>query len=155
MATSSFTTELKFDTEEKISSFLEAIENAKNNKPLDVDVEYELIKGNDIKKFFEEFKFEEASFIQNKIKEVFTNLKCENLRIMWQSLYNLKILISALPKEMREKEKQIVISYFLILFIQKSMAEIDEQTQISQVLNIYEHYFNIILKVELEIPLFF
>ena len=29
MATSSFTTELKFDTEEKISSFLEAIENAK------------------------------------------------------------------------------------------------------------------------------
>ena len=54
MATSSFTTELKFDKEEKISSFLEAIENAKNNKPLDVDVEYELIKGNDIKKFFEE-----------------------------------------------------------------------------------------------------
>ena len=32
MATSSFTTELKFDTEEKISSFLEAVENAKNNK---------------------------------------------------------------------------------------------------------------------------
>ena len=29
MATSSFTTELKFDTEEKISSFLEAVENAK------------------------------------------------------------------------------------------------------------------------------
>lgn len=93
-----------------------------------------------IKKFFEEFKFDEESFIQNKIKEVFTNFKCENLRIMWQSLYNLKILISALPKEMIEKEKQIVISYFLILFIQKSMAEIDEQTKISQVLNIYEHY---------------
>ena len=36
IATSSFTAELKFDTEEKISSFLEAIENAKNNKPLDV-----------------------------------------------------------------------------------------------------------------------
>ena len=32
MATSSFTTELKFDTEEKFSSFLEAVENAKNNK---------------------------------------------------------------------------------------------------------------------------
>ena len=32
MATSSFTTELKFDTEEKFSSFLEAAENAKNNK---------------------------------------------------------------------------------------------------------------------------
>ena len=31
MATSSFTIELKFDTEEKISSFLEAVENAKNN----------------------------------------------------------------------------------------------------------------------------
>jgi len=54
MATSSFTTELKFDTEEKVSSFLEAIENAKNNKLLDIDVEYEFIKGNDIKKFFEE-----------------------------------------------------------------------------------------------------
>ena len=54
LATSSFTTELKFDTEEKVSSFLEAIENAKNNKPLDIDVEYEFIKGNDIKKFFEE-----------------------------------------------------------------------------------------------------
>ena len=50
----SFTTELKFDTEEKVSSFLEAIENTKNNKPLDIDVEYEFIKGNDIKKFFEE-----------------------------------------------------------------------------------------------------
>ena len=54
MATSSFTTELKFDTEEKVSSFLEAIENEKNNKTLDIDVEYEFIKGNDIKKFFEE-----------------------------------------------------------------------------------------------------
>ena len=32
MATSSFTTELKFDTEEKFLSFLEAVENAKNNK---------------------------------------------------------------------------------------------------------------------------
>ena len=53
MATSSFITELKFDTEEKISSFLEAVENAKNNKHY-IYVEYELIKGNDIKRFFEE-----------------------------------------------------------------------------------------------------
>ena len=54
MVTSSFITELKFDTEKNFSLFLEAIENAKNNKPLDIDVEYEFIKGNDIKKFFEE-----------------------------------------------------------------------------------------------------
>ena len=32
MATSSFITELKFDTEKNFSLFLEAIENAKNNK---------------------------------------------------------------------------------------------------------------------------
>ncbi|MGP1440800.1 MAG: AAA family ATPase [Treponema sp.] len=92
-----------------------------------------------VNSFIKEFNFKkEKDFIKEKIKEISSNLECENLRIMRQSLYNLNILLSALPKKISESEKQDVISYFLILFIQKSLNLINEDVHISKVLKIYD-----------------
>ena len=52
MATSSFITELKFDTKEKTEAFIEAIEDTKKRNPLNINVDYKIPKGNEIKEFF-------------------------------------------------------------------------------------------------------
>lgn len=84
MATSSFTTELKFDTEEKISSFLEAVENAKNNNKHQIQMQnMNLLRGMILKNFLKkeimkiqnfEFKILESLTSEEDLK-VITKLK--------------------------------------------------------------------------------
>ena len=74
MATSSFTTELKFDTEEKVSSFLEAIENAKNNKHHIQMQNMNLLRGMILKDFLKK----EIIKIQNFVFKILESLTSED-----------------------------------------------------------------------------
>ena len=74
MATSSFTTELKFDTEEKFSSFLEAVENAKNNKHQIQMQNMNLLRGMILKNFLKK----EIIKIQNFVFKILESLTSED-----------------------------------------------------------------------------
>lgn len=138
--------------EEKIYNENDISKKEKNSSNTD-NSDYNLIKektigmeflieadiGDAVDSFIKEFNFaKEEDFIKEKIKEISNNLECKNLRIMRQTLYNLNILLSALPKEISDNEKRDVIYYFLVLFIQKSFNLINEDTSISKVLKIYD-----------------
>ena len=76
MVTSSFTTELKFDTEEKFSSFLEAVEaveNAKNNKHQMMQ-NMNLLRGMILKDFLKK----EIIKIQNFVFKILESLTSED-----------------------------------------------------------------------------
>ena len=74
MVTSSFITELKFDTEKNFSLFLEAIENAKNNKHHIQMQNMNLLRGIILKDFLKK----EMIKIQNFVFKILESLTSED-----------------------------------------------------------------------------
>ena len=74
MVTSSFITELKFDTEKNFSLFLEAIENAKNNKHHIQMQNMNLLRGMILKDFLKK----EIIKIQNFVFKILESLTSED-----------------------------------------------------------------------------
>jgi len=59
------------------------------------------------------------SYIKNICIDIMTNLKCNNLRIIRQCLYNLKILFDSLEEEAISNHSEHIERIFINLFIQK------------------------------------
>lgn len=127
--------------EEKIS---EKDEDKKNEylqikeKTIGMEFKIEPVFDDAIKQFLIEIPFSEDS--KEELKEIVTEitvkLNCENLRTIRQALYNLSFFINVIDSfEDNDKRKAIII--FLMLFIQKSLKLIDEDVNISKVINTY------------------
>lgn len=63
--------------------------------------------------------------IKNSLKEITTILKCDNLRIIRQAIYNFSLLVKCLPAEINYSETDLT-KIFFVLFIQKSLGLISE-----------------------------
>jgi hypothetical protein len=89
--------------------------------------------------FIEEFTFKYKHETRKICKTVFENLRYSNLRVLRQSLYNLKQFI-ALLSDVGDREYILeVTECFLVLFLQKSLGELDAES-IQAAIMAYKEY---------------
>lgn len=124
--------------EEKIDK--EHLEEFKRIKEKTIGVEFTLQPNFNeaMTAFSNEFKFDkEQDFIFDKIREVATNLKCHNLRIIRQCLFNLQLLANPLSNVLAEEDYRSFIENFSVIFLQRNQGVIGLQDDISTVLGFY------------------
>ncbi len=126
--------------EEKISETdKEAKERFLQIKEKTIGFEFEIKpdKKNAIKAFIEELKLSEFDYLAQNVEEISSVLGCNNLRTIRQALYNLHFLLRLIQEKFHEEDIKVVISIFLILFIQKSLSLISKGDPINGILYAY------------------
>ena len=95
-----------------------------------------------IASFIDELSLAEEKFeyIKNNCFEAIKILNCDNLRMVRQCLYNLKILFNSLDEEIIEKHGVEISKIFINLFIQKSKCFITDKTQVHEAIVGYEEH---------------
>lgn len=109
-------------------------------KTIGVEFELEPDKKNAIDSFLSELSLQEKEFFSAKAFEISEILKCNNLRTIWQALYNLNIFVSLIENTLEENDKEYIFEIFLILYIQKNLEEIHKGDDINSILTGYYKY---------------
>lgn len=109
-------------------------------KTIGVEFELEPDKKAAIDSFISELSLGEKDFFSAKIFEISEILKCDNLRTIWQALYNLNIFVSLIEDILEDNDKEFIFEIFLILFIQKKLEEIHKDDDINSILTGYYKY---------------
>ena len=102
-------------------------------KTIGVEFELEPDKKNAIDSFLSELSLQEKEFFSAKAFEISEILKCNNLRTIWQALYNLNIFISLIENTLEENDNEYIFEIFLILYIQKNLEEIHKGDDINSI----------------------
>lgn len=118
-------------------------------KTIGIEFEIESNKENATQAFVSSFNFEneDKEFLKNKLFTISEVLECNNLRILWQALYNLNLLIEIIKNNIEDKDKKLIYEIFLVLYIQNSLGQIsceDSNDDIiaDDILPILTAYFN-------------
>jgi|GEM_PF-1081668 len=109
-------------------------------KTIGIEFEIETDKKNAIIKFISLLPFQKKEFFEKKTLEISETLKCNNLRTIWQSLYNLTLVIDFIDDEIEDNDKELIFEIFLVLYIQKNLEEIHKDDNISSILVGYFEY---------------
>ena len=109
-------------------------------KTIGVEFEIEPDKKDAIEFFLSSLSFPKKDFFENKTLEISEILECNNLRTIWQALYNLKLLIDLIDSEIKSNDKKVIFEIFLVLYIQKSLGEIHKGDKILSILTGYFNY---------------
>lgn len=109
-------------------------------KTIGVEFELEPDKKNAIDSFLSELSLQEKEYFSTKIFEISEILNCDNLRTIWQSLYNLNIFVSLIEDILEDDDKEYIFEIFLILYIQKNLEEIHKDDDINSILTGYYEY---------------
>ena len=121
-------------------------ENEKNEylkikeKTIGIEFTIEPNKKDAINSFVSNLSIEEGNYYERKILEIIRVLKCDNLRTVWQTLYNLKLFIKLVDDIFEKDEKNFIYEIFLVLYIQKNLEEIHKTDNIESVLSGYFCY---------------
>lgn len=121
--------------EEKKNEYLRIKE-----KTIGVEFELEPDKKNAIDSFLSELSLQEKDSFATKIFKISEVLNCDNLRTIWQALYNLNIFVSLIEDILEENDKEEIFEIFLILYIQKNLEEIHSDDDINSILTGYYKY---------------
>jgi len=129
--------------EEKILKNNDEREDYFNIKEKTIGVEFilkpEIEKAVD--SFIEEFSFnKKEKYIKSNCLETIFTLKCENLRVVRQCLYNYKLLYKSLGKDNINKNGNKISINFFNLFIQKSLRKIEKKDQVRDAIVGFDTY---------------
>lgn len=109
-------------------------------KTIGVEFELEPDKKNAIDFFLSELSLQEKEYFSAKILEISELLNCDNLRTIWQALYNLNIFVSLIEDILEDNDKEYIFEIFLILYVQKNLEEIHKDDDINSILTGYYKY---------------
>lgn len=109
-------------------------------KTIGIEFEIKPDKEKAIDDFISKLSFGDKDFFKNKVNEISNFLECDNLRTIWQALYNLNLFVNLIEDELEDDDKEIIFEIFLILYLQKNMGEIQEKDDISLILTGYYKY---------------
>ena len=109
-------------------------------KTIGVEFELEPDKKDAIDSFLSELSLQEKGFFSEKTFVISEVLKCDNLRTIWQALYNLNIFVSLVEDILEDNDKEYIFEIFLILYIQKNLEEIHKDDDINSILTGYYKY---------------
>lgn len=129
--------------EEKIA---DKSENEKNDylkikeKTIGIEFTIEPNKNDAISSFISELSLTKTDFYVQKLSYIMNVLKCDNLRTIWQALYNLNLYAKILDDVIEEKDKEEIFEIFLVLYIQKNLEEIHKTDDVESVLSGYFVY---------------
>ncbi len=129
--------------EEKIA---DKSENEKNEylrikeKTIGIEFTIEPNKKDAINSFISELPLTQTDFYAQKLPYIIDVLKCDNLRTIWQALYNLNLFARILDDVIEEDDKEEIFEIFLVLYIQKNLEEIHKTDDITSVLSGYFVY---------------
>lgn len=107
-----------------------------------IGIEFTIVpeKENAVKSFVFELSLSKESFFVEKTLEIMKILKCDNLRTVWQALYNLNLFAKILDDVIEEEDKEEIFEIFLVLYIQKNLEEIHKTDDVESVLSGYFVY---------------
>lgn len=107
-----------------------------------IGIEFTIVpeKENAVKSFVSELSLSKESFFVEKTLEIMKILKCDNLRTVWQALYNLNLFAKILDDVIEEEDKEEIFEIFLVLYIQKNLEEIHKTDDVESVLSGYFVY---------------
>lgn len=129
--------------EEKIA---DKSENEKNDylkikeKTIGIEFTIEPNKNEAISSFISELSLTKTDFYVQKLSYIMNVLKCDNLRTVWQALYNLNLFAKILDDVIEEEDKEEIFEIFLVLYIQKNLEEIHKTDDVESVLSGYFVY---------------
>lgn len=90
-------------------------------------------------KFFLDLAFSEDTkkCLRKILIQIITYLDFDNLRIIWQALYNLKLILNSLDEILEDEDKEIFITTYLMLNIQKSLNWINKDDDFRWIISAY------------------
>lgn len=109
-------------------------------KTIGIEFTIEPNKNDAINSFISELSLSKNGSYAQKIPYIMDSLKCDNLRTIWQALYNLNLFAKNLDNVIEEKDKEEIFEIFLVLYIQKNLEEIHKTDDIESVLSGYFIY---------------
>ena len=109
-------------------------------KTIGVEFELEPDKKAAINSFISELSLGEKDFFASKVLDISNIIKCDNLRTIWQALYNLNLFISLMDETIEDEDKEDIFEIFLLLYIQKNLEIIHSTDDISSVITAYYKY---------------
>lgn len=106
-------------------------------KTIGIEFKVELEYEEALDTFLTEFNIDK-DFYKKKTIDIATKLKCRNLRVLRQGLYNVSLLMDMLQEELEQNDKEKIYEIFLVLYIQKNMGQLtDTKVNISEILAAY------------------
>lgn len=106
-------------------------------KTIGIEFKVELEYEEALDTFLTEFNIDK-DFYKKKTIDIATTLKCRNLRVLRQGLYNVSLLMDMLQEELEQNDKEKIYEIFLVLYIQKNMGQLtDTKVNISEILAAY------------------
>ena len=109
-------------------------------KTIGIEFTIEPNKNDAITSFISELSLTQTDFYTQKLPYIMDVLKCDNLRTIWQALYNLNLFAKILGDAIEKGDKEELFEIFLVLYIQKNLEEIHKTDDIESVLSGYFVY---------------
>lgn len=109
-------------------------------KTIGIEFTIEPNKNDAINSFISELSLTQTEFLVKKLPYIMDVLKCDNLRTIWQALYNLNLFAKILDDVLENGDKEEIFEIFLVLYIQKNLEEIHKTDDVASVLSGYFVY---------------
>lgn len=109
-------------------------------KTIGIEFTIEPNKNDAINSFISELSIPQTDFFVKKLPYIVDVLKCDNLRTIWQALYNLNLFAKILDDVIEDGDKGEIFEIFLVLYIQKNLEEIHKADDVVSVLSGYFVY---------------
>lgn len=109
-------------------------------KTIGIEFTIEPNKNDAINSFISELSLTQTDFYVQKLPYIIDVLQCDNLRTIWQALYNLNLFARILDDVIEKDDKEEIFEIFLVLYIQKNLEEIHKTDDITSVLSGYFVY---------------